>query len=348
MKIHRLIAFLLISISTFCFGCAGSAATNTAKNSSAPSFGIYDISSTANSANTAATRESQSVSGDKLETAQARKSGGGGGGQKSSAANPLAVTVSLDQSVNSQIDTAPTDRKIVRNAELNLEADSPEQAQQKITAIAESKGGFVVESQQSSSDTRITTHDVVTMTVRIPSQKFTEALDEIRKTASRVIIETVKGTDVTEEFIDIEARLKAKKALEQQFVEIMKRANSVDDALSVQSQLAEVRGEIEKIEGRKRFLENQASLSTIKIRLQTPIAFSASSTGFFYRLQQSFSTGFDFALTFVLGLVTFLIAILPFALLIGLPGFLIARHLIRRQNKSNSVDQIVRDEIQDN
>ena len=75
-----------------------------------------------------------------------------------------------------------------------------------------------------------------------------------------VIQKTVKGEDVTEEFIDIEARLKAKRALEQQFVEIMKRANSVNDALNVERQLSDVRGEIEKIEGRKRFLENRARL----------------------------------------------------------------------------------------
>ena len=272
------------------------------------------------------------------------KVGGGGGGGRAEQQQVTQV-VSLDKSLNSQIDTTPTDRKIVRNAELSQEANSPEEAQQKITALAESKGGFVVESQQSSSDTKITTRDVVTMTVRVPAQKFSEALDEIRKASSRVVTESVKGEDVTEEFIDIEARLKAKRSLEQQFVEIMKRANTVGDALSVQSELAEVRGEIERIEGRKRFLENQASLSTIKIRLQTPTAFAASSTGFVYRLTQSFSAGFEFALNFILGLVTFLVAILPFALLIGLPGFLIMRYVVKKRNKRRSVGDIVDEEI---
>src|SRR5262249_17830794 len=112
------------------------------------------------------------------------------------------------------------DRKIVRNAELDLEADSPEKAQQSITSIAEMKGGFVVESQQSMSDIKAANRDIVTMTVRVPAEKFSEALDEIRKTSSRVVSETVKGDDVTEEYIDIEAQLKAKKALEAQFMEI--------------------------------------------------------------------------------------------------------------------------------
>lgn len=333
MRIVKLFALLVVGLS---LSCGETSRTGQAANASS----IYSEKPASNAANATAPAVAD-------HRALAQKTGGGGGGGHSeSAAIPASQTVSLDQTQNSQINTAPTDRKIVRNAELNLEADSPEQAQQKITTIAESKGGFVVESQQSSSDIKVTTRDIVTMTVRVPAQKFSEALDEIRKTSSRVVVETVKGEDVTEEFIDIEARLKAKKALEQQFVEIMKRANSVDDALSVQTQLAEVRGDIEKIEGRKRFLENQASLSTIKIRLQTPTAFSASSSGFFYRLTESFSAGFDFALNFILGLVTILIAILPFALFIALPVYLVIRYVIRKQKRKRSVGEIIQKEIE--
>jgi hypothetical protein len=278
------------------------------------------------------------------ELALAPSGGGGGGGRNEGPEE----RISLIQTAKAQIDTAPTDRKIIRNGQLELEAASPEETQKRITTIAEKSGGFVVESQQSSSDARTTTRDVVTMTVRVPAEKFNEALDDIRRAASRVVAETVKGEDVTEEFIDIEARLRAKRALEQQFVEIMKRANSVEDALSVQSQLAEVRGEIEKIEGRKRFLENQATLSTIKIRIQTPTVFAANSAGFSYRLAESFGKGFDFALNFVLGLVTLVVGALPFLLLIGLPAFLIVRYVVKRQGKPKSVGDIVRDEVNAN
>jgi Domain of unknown function (DUF4349) len=279
----------------------------------------------------------------KADTASSDSGSGGGGGRLQ---EPSAVQqVSLNQAENSQPQTVAIERKIVRNADLELEANSSEESQQKITAIAESKGGFVVESQQSSSDVRATTRDIVTMTVRVPSAKFNETLDEIRKTANRVIVETIKSDDVTEEFIDIEARLKAKKSLEEQFLEIMKRANSVEDALNVQTQLAEVRGEIEKIEGRKRFLENQASLSTIKIRLQTPSAFSANSSGFFYRLKESFSSGFNFALNFVLVLITFLIGILPFLLFIVLPVYLLIRYFWRKQHRQKSIVEIAKEEL---
>jgi len=237
------------------------------------------------------------------------------------------------------------DRKIVRNAELDLESESPEQAQQRITSIAEMNGGFVVDSQQSMSNIRAANRDIATMTVRVPSDKFGGALDDITKTASRVVSENIKGEDVTEEFIDVEAQLKAKKALEAQFMEIMKRASRVDEALEVQSELADVRGEIEKVEGRKRFLENKSSLSTIKVTLRTAQVIASSAQDFSGRFTDAYEAGMKVATSFVLSLVTFVIAILPFALFIGLPGVLVFRYFWKRQSRPKSVTEIAREEI---
>lgn len=271
--------------------------------------------------------------------------GGGGGGGRSDP-NPRPVqNISLTQASSSQTDVVPIDRKIIRNAQLGIEAEKPEDIQQRITAIAQAKGGFVVSSQQSSSDPRVSVRDIVEMSVRVPADRFLETLTEIKAGPGRILKETIKGEDVTEEFIDIDARLRAKKALEQQFMEIMKRANTVDDALSVQSQLSDVRSEIEQIEGRRRFLENQASLSTIAIKIQTPTVFAAESAGFLDRLTESFGAGFEVALNFILGLVTFLVGSLPFALVFGLPGYFVGRSILRRRNRPMSVAEIAKDEI---
>ncbi len=302
------------------------------------SFGIYDISSSGSAASQPVVNQ-----GDLLDK------GGGGGGAKEgrhelNTVSDSAERISMNQATALQNNPSSA-RKIIRNAELSLETEQPEEAQKRVAAIAESKGGFVVESQQSSSDIRVSNRDIVFMSVRVPSERFVETLAEIRAASGRVISETIKGEDVTEEFIDIEARLKAKRALEQQFMEIMKRANTVDDALSVQTQLADVRGEIEKIEGRMRFLQNQASLSTIKLRIQTAAVFSANSAGFGYRLSDSFGRGLDVALNFILGLVTFVVGVLPFAIVFGIPGFLISRYLWRKQKRPMTVQEIAEEEI---
>ena len=269
-----------------------------------------------------------------------------GGGKMMS--NSSVAQVSLNQAEQTQSAPVVTERKIIRNADLQLESDKPEEAQTKISQIAETKGGFVVETQSSASDAKANVRDTVSMTVRVPAAKFDEALNEIRQAASRVIVENIKGEDVTEEFIDIEARLKTQKALEAQFLEIMKQSKTVADALNVQTEIATVRGEIEKIEGRKRFLESQASLSTVKIRLQTPAAFSTNSAGFFGKLGQAFGTGFDAALSFILVLVTALIALLPFFLFIVLPVYFVIRYFLRKNRKAKLADEIVREEIKTN
>lgn len=316
----RNISLILISAFLFLAACAGSSS----------SLRESEPSTSKGMANSAVTTDPQN--------------GGGGGGQEKQSAVPTQQ-VSLEQTTNNQTQPTVTERKIIRNADLRIETNSPEESQQKITNIADSKNGFVIETSQTSSDVRATTRDVVNMTIRVPAAKFDEAIGEIRASGSRVIEETVKGQDVTEEFIDIEARIKTQRALEEQFIEIMKRATTVADALNVQRELAEVRGEIEKVEGRKRFLENQSSLSTIKIQLQTPTSLSANPSGFFYELKEALSTGFNAALQIVLFLITTFIVILPFMLFVFLPIYLIVKYLRRKQTPRTTVDSIISEEI---
>ena len=191
--------------------------------------------------------------------------------------------VSLNQADAANTAAQAVARKIIRNGNLTLEVSSPTETQSKIFSIAETRGGFVVTSemsQQTTEDKSIPTQSV-SLVVRVPALQFEQAMTEIRTAATRVLQDKRTGQDVTEEFIDLEARIKNQRALEGQFLEIMKRAVKVEEALDVQRQLAEVRTEIEKIEGRRRFLDNQATISTIKVTLQPPTQI-VNATGFMY------------------------------------------------------------------
>lgn len=140
----------------------------------------------------------------------------------------------------------------------------------------------------------------------------------------------VNSQDVSEEFIDLDARLRTQRALELQFLEIMKRANKVEEALEVQRQVAEVRTEIEKLEGRKRFLENQSSLSTITVNIQTPLPIVVTVSGFRYTLRQSAADSLDLAQGVVLFFVRFVIVLAPIFVIFVLPLGLIALYFRRR------------------
>ncbi|HZH30772.1 MAG TPA: DUF4349 domain-containing protein [Pyrinomonadaceae bacterium] len=246
---------------------------------------------------------------------------------------PEILTASLTQPGASPQATqqAAVERKIIRDAELNIEVASPAEGQRKLGAIAEAHGGFVVTSESRlQGEGGEQAAEIVTVQMRVPATRFEAAVAEIRAVGTRVRAQKITGKDVTEEFIDLDARLRTQRALEGQFLEIMKRAGKVSDALEVHSQLADVRTEIERVEGRRRFLENQAALSTIKATLQPPPPLvSANTTGFFQGVRRAFGDGLDIAAEIVLGLIQLTVALLPLLLFIVLPLVLIWRLLVR-------------------
>jgi hypothetical protein len=243
--------------------------------------------------------------------------------------------VSLKQADQSQSVAEAMDRKIIRNADLTLEVAAATDAQRKITSIAESLGGFVVTSESKQRENTNTSQPVleIMLVVRVPASQFASALDQIHATGTRIIQEKIADQDVTEEFIDLEARIKAQKALEAQFLEIMKQANKVPDALEVQRQNAEVRTEIEKLEGRKRFLQNRASLSTITVNLQPPTTIVVSTSSFGRSIREAVTDSVDIAGAIVLFLIRFVIVMIPIFLLVLLPVGLVARHFVRRARR---------------
>ena len=249
---------------------------------------------------------------------------------------PTSQQVSLNQAGQSQSIAEAMDRKIIRDANLTIESAAPQDVQRKISSIAESFGGFVVtsESKQRESGEPGKQFLEVNLVIRVPAAQFGAALDQIRTAGSRVVQEKVSGQDVTEEFIDLEARIKTQKALELQFLEIMKQAHKVEDALEVQRQIADVRTEIEKLEGRKRFLENRASLSTITVNLLSPTAIVVNTSGFGRSIREAVADGVDVAIAIVLFLIRFVIVMIPIFLLLILPLWLVARFFLRRARKN--------------
>jgi len=241
--------------------------------------------------------------------------------------------VSLNQAEPPQ--QATTERKIIRDAELSIETPAPAEGQRKLASIAEANGGFVVTSEAQQRGSSGGNVEIVNMQLRVPAARFEAALGEIRAIGERVRSEKITGKDVTEEFIDLEARLRTQRALEAQFLEIMKQASKVSDALEVNRQLAEVRNEIERVDGRRRFLQNQASLSTIKVTLQTPAPLVGSDTsGFFHSLKEAFGDGIDVAVWIILTVVRVGIALIPVAVLVALPLYLLWRWLRRRVRRT--------------
>ena len=245
--------------------------------------------------------------------------------------------VSLDDSEKAEATSvAAIDRKIVRNADLTMEVASPTDTQHRIVSIAESHGGFVVTSEAKQRDSTEPAKRAldIKLTVRIPENQVGSALDQIRGLTTNLTEEKVSGQDVTEEFIDLEARIRTQKALEAQFLQIMRQTGKIVDALEVQRQIAEVRSDIERLEGRKRFLENRSSLSTITVNIVAPKpGVVVPTTGFRASISDAVSDSVDVGSGIVLFFVRFAIVMIPIGLFLLLPGGLILRYFIRRARR---------------
>ena len=226
---------------------------------------------------------------------------------------------------------ASIDRKIIRQAELVVELDSPTEAQRRLAALAESEGGYVVTTESQSSGAPEAAGLTVNIVIRVPASKFNVVIEGIQSLGGSIKQRRITGQDVTEEYIDLDARMRTQKALEAQFLEIMKTARKVSEALEVQTQIAAVRTEIERMEGRRRFLDSQTAFSTITVTLRPPVPLvTATGRGFFYDVKLAFGESVDLVASILLGLLRASIILGPVFLLLGVPFWYLIRFGWRR------------------
>lgn len=224
-------------------------------------------------------------------------------------------------------------RKIIKNAELSLSVGSAANAQRDAAKIAERHGGHVLTSAAIGDEDGRQPH--VRVVLEVKAENLDRALDELRAMGKRRGSDEITSEDVTEEWIDLDARLKTQKELEARYLEILKTATAVPDVLATQKQLSEVRGEIEKMQGRKRFLENQVALSTITVSFveEAPLV-TASLSAFGRAIKSAGADVVNVGAALVVGIIRLVGIMIPVTLLVLLPLFLFGRTAFRRLAKS--------------
>ncbi len=186
-------------------------------------------------------------------------------------------------------------RKLIKQGRIVFETNDVSETKSKINSAVALLGGYISEDNIYLTENRIT-HNVQ---IRIESEKFDELLNQISATASNIESKTINVLDVTEEFIDTEARIKTKKEVELRFRELLKMAKSVDEVLRIEREIGNVRNEIESAEGRLRYLRDRVSFSTLNIEYYQKIA---AQLNFFDKVVKGIAQGWDLLLYFFIGL----------------------------------------------
>lgn len=186
-------------------------------------------------------------------------------GLPTTAATAPSITLAPGQgSSGSENTTSLPERMIVQNGSLTVVVDDIPSALEAIAKIASAHEGYVVSSQSWKSGERV----FGAISIRIPAGDFDTTMKQVAQLAVEVTSQSTSSTDVTEEYVDLAARLSSLQATEQQLLLIMSKADKVADILAVQQQLTQVQSQIEQLKGRMQYLEKTSATSLIQVNLE--------------------------------------------------------------------------------
>lgn len=210
-----------------------------------------------------------------------------------------------EENVNSSQDNLKLNRKIIKTGEITFHTPNATETKTIISKSVVELNGYIAEDNVYDYGNRIENR----VLIRIPADNFEKLLEQISNNIDKLDSKNITSLDVSEEFIDIESRIKTKKELENRYLELLKKANNVEEILAIEKEIGTLRTEIESIEGRLKFLQDQVSYSTLTVVYYEK---TSSSFGFNSKLSDAMKNGWTNLLWFFIGIIN----LWPFILLI--------------------------------
>jgi len=227
-----------------------------------------------------------------------------------------------------------TDRMIIHTAHLQIQVKDFNQTQLNIESKVKEFGGYIVESDiYRENDQQLSGH----MTVRIPEKHFQTFLTYTEEEAAEVLSRNVSGQDVTEQYVDLESRLKSKRAVEERLLAFMEDAKKTEDLLKISKDLATVQEDIEVIVGKMKYLENQSAYSTIEISMHEDRVIipelDNKDLNTWEKTKKQLATSLNFLLTAGSSFIVFFIGNLPVILILLIVGAIVYIKIKNRLKK---------------
>lgn len=221
-----------------------------------------------------------------------------------------------------------TSRKIIKDGSMEIRVKKLEPGKIQIDSLVKEFHGYYAGETFNNQNY---SHEF-TLNIRIPSEKFELFIAQAESAVGELVFKNISSRDVTEDFIDLETRLKNKKNYLNRYGELLKQAKSVKDILEIEEKTRLIEEEIESTEGRLKYLNNQVDFSTLELRItkKNDYTFTTQNEGnFFDRLKLSLVKGWFGLVTFTL----FVIRIWPFWIIVSVIYYLV-RRILRRRKRS--------------
>lgn len=213
---------------------------------------------------------------------------------------------------------------LVKTAALTVRAEDPAATIDAAVATATAAGGY---SSSATSDGQDAQVQRATATLRVPVTEFEAVMDDLRG-AGELVHQEIATEDVTEAYVDLDARLRTQRALELRLVALVAEAGSVAETIEVERELARVRGSVESLDAQTRSLAGRAAMATIELTAVTPD--SAEAGGFASAMAAAYDDAQDIAVGTVGAFVRLIGLMLPLWV-VGVPILLVVR---RRRRKT--------------
>ncbi len=210
----------------------------------------------------------------------------------------LMPTDAAEGYVTKSVDVSE-DQKIIKTARLVFETKDVDATHKKMLQLAAKYKGLV-QSDNSGKDYNRIYKD---LTVRIPTENFQAFITGVSDGVEYFDQRTITRQDVSEEFVDLQARLKAKRTLEDRYLELLKKANSVTEMLEIERELSNIREEIEAKQGRLQYLENKVSMSTVNIEFYKITADTGVTQSYGQKMKHALQGGWNGISVFFLGIL---------------------------------------------
>jgi len=158
-----------------------------------------------------------------------------------------------------------TDRLVIQNSYLSLLVENVVETRKKVIDHAVANGGYMVNAETNNPQDAPTG----TITIRIPSDKLESTLDTLRGWSIKVVSENLVGTDVTDQYVDVEARIETLEKTKAAMEDILSQATVISDLTNITRELISIQSQIDALKGRQQSLEENAKLAKITIYLST-------------------------------------------------------------------------------
>jgi hypothetical protein len=254
---------------------------------------------------------------------------------------PNKSEISFDNNAK-QGEASPTDievpnQMVIYQADLQLRVKKFEQTLQSIEDHVTKYGGYISESNISKDGVEQVSGSI---TVRIPQKSFQAFLRDAEGQAAEVLQRRITGTDVTEEYVDLDSKLKSRRVVEERLTSFMQSAEKTEDLLKISADLAKVQEEIETILGRMKFLENQTTLSTVHISLyENKVIVPDLEDGdlnTWDKTKKQFMKSTNILLAGISGLVVFLLGNLPILIILAVAAVSIYFYIKKKSRRNRN------------